>query len=80
MLRRTQGLTTDQSVVELAASKLLGTVGKSILSLRFSGSLVQTASVPAAVEFINKKYLSQIDIPKSSDIKHLKEIRPVLWM
>lgn len=80
MLRRSQGLITEQSVVELTASKLLGTVGKSILSLRFSGSLVQTASVPAAVEFIDSEYLSQIDIPKPSDIKHLKEISPVLWM
>lgn len=80
MLRRTQGLITDQSVLELTASKLLGTVGKSILSLRFSGGLVQTASVPAAIEFIGKEYLSQIDIPTPADIKHLKEISPVLWI
>lgn len=80
MLRRSQGLISDQSVVELTASRLLGTVGKSILSLRFSGALVQTASVPAAIEFIEKEYLAQVDIPKPSDIKHLKEISPVLWI
>ncbi len=80
MLRRTQGLISDQSIIELTASRFLGTVGKSILSVRLSGSFVQTASVPAAVEFIGAKYLAQIDIPTPADIKHLKEIDPVLWM
>ena len=80
MLRRTQGLISDQSIIELTASRFLGTVGKSILSLRFSGSLVQTASVPAAVEFIDAKYLVQVDVPTPADIRHLKEIDPVLWM
>lgn len=80
MLRRTQGLISDQSIIELTASRLLGTVGKSILSLRISGGLVQTASVPAAVEFIKKEYLVQIDVPTRKDIQHLKDISPVLWM
>lgn len=80
MLRRTQGLISDQSIIELTASRLLGTVGKSILSVRLSGSFVQTASVPAAVEFIDAEHLAQVDIPTPADIKHLKDIDPVLWM
>ena len=79
MLRRAQGLITDQSVIELTASRALGTIGKSILSFRISGGLIQTASMPAAIEFIGKEYLFAIDVPTPALITKLKKIDPVLW-
>lgn len=80
MLRRSQGLITDQSILEAMAGKYLRQIGKSILSLRFSGGFVQTASMPAAIEFIDKKYLFNTDFPTPALIKHLKNIDPVLWL
>jgi len=80
LLRRAQGLITDQSVLEAMAGKHLRQIGKSILSLRFSGGFVQTASMPAAVEFIGKKYLFNTDFSTPALIKHLKNIDPVLWL
>ncbi len=80
MLRRSQGLITDQSVLEAMAGTYLRQIGKSILSLRISGGFVQVASMPAAIEFIDKKYLFNADFPTPALIKHLKDIDPVLWL
>jgi hypothetical protein len=80
LLRRSQGLITDQSILEAMAGTYLRQIGKSILSLRISGGFVQTASMPAAIEFIDKKYLFNADFPTPALIKHLKNIDPVLWL
>lgn len=80
MLRRMQGVIADQSAVEMVASDILAPAGKSILSLRFSGALVQMASVPAAVEFIDKKYFMTVEVPTRAEVQKLKEMDPVLWL
>jgi hypothetical protein len=80
MYKRIQGRITDKSVIDMAGSKLLGNIGKSILSARISGGLVQIASVPSAYEIIEPKYFRMGEMPSSAQIKELQELDPVLWI
>lgn len=80
MLRRSQGLISDQSVADLIAAKFLGRAGKSLLSARPSGMLIQTASISAGYETIEPKYFINLAVPTPSAIKELKELSPTLWI
>lgn len=80
MMRRIQGLTSDQSVFEQETSRWLAGTAKSLLSARVSGGLVQTASIPAAFEVIEAKYFYNLKPTTPKDIRHLKEISSTLWL
>jgi hypothetical protein len=80
LLRRSQGLASDQSIADLVASRALGRAGKSLLSARPSGMLVQTASVSAGYETIEPRYFFNLTIPTPASIKKLKDISPALWL
>jgi hypothetical protein len=86
MFRRMQGLSTDKAFVDLAGAKLLNNFGKSVLSLRLSGYGVQTASIPAAYEFIDPKYFKTTEIIRKAaripakDIQEMIDLSPTLWI
>ena len=79
LVRRAQGLVTEQSILDMYGSQVLGRFGKSILSIRPSGMGVQIASLPAAYEAIEPKYFVGISPPTAGDINAMKEIMPDLW-
>lgn len=80
MFRRSQGLISDQTILDMTAANILNSAGKSILSIRPSGMGVQIASVPAAFKFVNKKYFMQAETPSKTEVKTLMESSPVLWL
>lgn len=86
MFRRMQGLSTDKAFVDLAGAKLLNNFGKSVLSLRLSGYGVQTASIPAAYEFIDPKHFKTTEIIRKAaripakDIQEMIDLSPTLWI
>lgn len=80
MFRRSQGLISDQTILDMTAANILNSAGKSILSIRPSGMGVQIASVPAAFKFVDKKYFMQAETPSKTEIKALMESSPVLWL
>lgn len=86
MFRRMQGLSTDKAFVDLAGAKLLNNFGKSVLSLRLSGYGVQTASIPAAYEFIDPKYFKTTEIIRKAaripakNIQEMIDLSPTLWI
>jgi len=83
LFRRIQGIATDQSVLEMKGSKILSLYGKSRLSLRISGGLVQLTSPPASFGVIDPKYFIGIRPPVPGELKrHINRITeedPVLW-
>ena len=80
MLKRVQGVQSENSIIEKEAGKWLGPMGKSILSARPSGMGVQIASIPAAYETIEPKHFVGIKQPTPGYIKKLAEQEPLLWM
>lgn len=80
MLKRIQGVQSENSIIEKEAGRWLGPMGKSILSARPSGMGVQIASIPAAYETIEPKYFIGLKQPTRGYIKKLAEQEPLLWM
>ncbi len=80
LLRRKEGLITEQTQAEMFGGRVLGTAGKGALSLRPSGALVQVAGTPAAWEVIEAKYFLRLAVPTPAQIRELEELSPNLWM
>ena len=86
MLRRIQGMVTDQNFIDMFGAQILNNFGKYALSVRLSGYGVQTASIPAAFEFIEPKHFigprSVANLPRIpiKAVREMTDLSPTLWM
>ena len=82
IFERTQGLSSDKDVLELAGQTLLSNLAKSKLSLRVTTPLVQVASFPVSFSEINTKYAIPLKGHRAqigrAQLKRLKKFTPTL--
>jgi len=69
----------DQALLDQAFTTLFSQVGKSMLSLRWTGGAIQIATIPAAYGVIPSQYF-KITIPSRKQVNDLMEKYPSLWL
>lgn len=82
IFERTQGLSSDKDVLEMAGQTLLSNLAKSKLSLRVTTPLVQVASFPVSFSEIDNKYAIPLKGHRAqtgkAQLKRLKKFSPTI--
>ena len=82
IFERTQGLSSDKDVLEMAGQGLLSNLSKSILSFRATTPFVQVASFPVSFSEVDLKYAIPLKGHRSqigkAQLKRLKKFTPTI--